>query len=140
MNMVIPDQGKGYFLLICFGSQGAAAGDLHLRLFKNDYTPADGSALGDFTEADFSGYAEIVIHPGDWDDVAIVSNVAEMQTTVAPSWTATAGTPNTVYGWYLAYTGSGIVVAAQRFDSPRDMTPGAVETLDPFKFKLKTFA
>jgi hypothetical protein len=140
VNMVIPDSGKAYFLLICFGSQSAAAGSLHLRLFKNDYTPVDTSGLGDFTEADFSGYSEIVIAPADWDDAFIVSNVAEMQTLTAPSWTATAGTPNTVYGWYLVFTGSSIVVAAQRFDSPRDMSPGAVETLDPFKFKLKTFA
>jgi len=44
----------------CFLLANNAVGtwpDLHIHLFKNDFTPDETTVLGDFVEADYSGYA-----------------------------------------------------------------------------------
>lgn len=70
-----------------------------LHLFKNNYTPVDGSVIGDFTEADFDGYAPQTVT--GW--LAAYTNGSGKAETAAGVWTwwKTAGaTSNTIYGWF----------------------------------------
>lgn len=140
MNMVIPNEGKLYWLDRALNPDANPGEELRVILYTNNYTPVDGSAAGSFTAATFTGSDPWSLLPGDWPAAAIVANVAESTYPDTPTWTNTGATTELCYGWYAVTLLGGIVAAAQRFDSPRNMTPGSVETLDPFKIKLKTFA
>jgi hypothetical protein len=140
MNMVIPNEGKELLLYWALGTDGSDLEDFILRLYKNDYTPVDGSSGANFTVSDFDGYMDLPILRANFDPVAIVANVAEIEYDTVPEFVCTGGAAQNAYGWYLLGDTSGKVIAAQRFDSPRSMAPGATERLDPFKIKLKTFA
>lgn len=139
MKMVIPDEGKTVALDTEMKSSGTASETWHVRLYSNNYTPVNSSTASDFTEATFTGYAEVDIAPSDWGASAIVSNVAYSTSGVTPAFTCSGGSPQTVYGWYAVGATSGKVRAAQKFDTARVMSTGATETLNPAKMALKTF-
>lgn len=136
--MVIPNEGKQYWLDVALGISPAE--DLVVALYSNNYTPVDGSTAGDFTAATFTGSGAITLTPLDWGVAVIVANVAENETGVPPEWTHGGGAAQVVYGWFALTSISSVVAAAQRFDASRNMTPGSIESLDPFKLKLKSFA
>lgn len=74
--------------------------EFYLRLFKNDVTPDIDTEIGDLTEADFQGYAEVEgsIASVTWDALEECS-IAAFD---AHTWTKGAGgTSNTIYGWYV---------------------------------------
>jgi hypothetical protein len=117
-----------------------AGEDLNVSLYTNNYTPVDGSVTANFTEATFAGYVPRVLSNGSMDNSTIVADVAVGHFGSAPTYTCTGGSPQTVYGWFLTGDSSGLTYLAQKFDTPRVMNTGAVEALDPFNVKLKTFA
>jgi hypothetical protein len=90
-----------------------------LRLFKNNYTPVHGSVIGDFTEADFNGYAAIT---QSWT-VAVMGSNRAVVTGNSNLWTKGAGgTGNpTIYGYYLTVAGGTPLIGGRRFASPIDM-------------------
>lgn len=139
MNMVIPDEGKPYWLNRSLHPSGNPSENWTVRLYVNDYTPVDGSTVADFTAASFTGSGAVTVPASGWSAAVIVSNVAESTNSTTPTWTNTGGSTQTAYGWYAVGATSGVVLCAQRFDISRTMSPGATETLSPFKVKLKTF-
>lgn len=140
MLMVIPDAGKALWLTWALSSDGSDFEDFVITLFQNDYVPDDDSVVADFDDADFDGADPIILTRADFTDPTTTAHVAESEGVPAPEWTFGAGSPQTVYGWYMIGADSNTVLAAQRFDTARIMNVGATEKLDPFKFKLKTFA
>jgi hypothetical protein len=83
-----------------------------VRVFKNDYTPVDGSVLGSFTEANFTGYAQI--NMSGWSAAALDGNGKAATTADQVTWTmGTPGTTNTVYGIYVV-TAAGALLYAER--------------------------
>lgn len=138
MNMVIPDQGKLLWLNWMLPSDGSDQENFSVRLFQNNITPDADSVLGDFTIATFTGYASVPVDRSDFGGTFISAHVAYSDSAVVPTYTCTGGSAQTVYGWYMVATISNVVVAAQRFDSPRSMAPGATEALDPFTMALQT--
>jgi len=138
MLMVVPDEGKEYWLAVALGQR--AAEDIDVELYSNNYTPVDGSTAANFTPATFTGSGVKTVAVGDWAPAAVVANVAETVGTPAPAWTCSGGGGELIYGWYMVTSDDDTTLAAQKFDVPRNMTTGATEELDPFKFKLKTFA
>ena len=65
MTLLVPDVGE--VLLLSYSLNKIAPGDsVKLKLFKNDYTPVEGSLVGDFTEADTAGYSAIDLAKADW--------------------------------------------------------------------------
>ena len=91
----------------------------HCYLFKNDYTPAADSVIGNYTECDFPGYASNAIHC--WGNAALNGNTAYIESCVL-QWTATGDSDpsQAAYGYYL--TDGGVYVGGQRFASPIDMS------------------
>lgn len=139
MLMVVTNDGKEYFLGCLFGNGPDPLDDYSVRLFKNDYTPVDASVTADFTQADFGGYAAVGISQGAMDPPVIVANVGEQSFNGPPTYTCDSGADQWVYGWYMIGQNSGKTYLAQRFDEPRLMTVGAIEVLNPFTIRLKTF-
>ncbi len=91
---------------------------LTLRLFKNDYTPTVDSVVGDFTVADFPGYAGITLN----DFGASYGNTAKNaeSDTGVHTFTCTgapSGGVQHIYGWYTV-DGAGDVGPAARFAAP----------------------
>src|SRR5437867_6622616 len=64
MSLLVPDVGERKFLNVAIN--GVANEDLTLKLYKNNYTPVEGSVAGDFTEATFTGYAAVTLARGSW--------------------------------------------------------------------------
>lgn len=88
-----------------------------LHLFKNDYVPLVSSVNGNFTEANFSGYASVALN--DWNAAFLNDDDKGQIDADAASFTHNGGgTANTVYGAYVK-NDAGDVVYAERFDAPR---------------------
>lgn len=140
MKMVIPNEGKIEALqCLLQGGDVTSGEDWDIQLYKNDYTPVDASTVGDFVPADFAGSGVFTVTEPNWSTAIIALNVAVSTNSDTPSWTSTDATPQTVYGWFAVGVTSGVVRAAQRFDTPRTLALGDTETLDPFAVRLKTF-
>lgn len=138
MNMVIPDEGKLKWLKWAVTSAAVETDSYQVDLFKNDYMPVAASTRASFVACDFAGYEEQRVYREDGSDPVIVVDAAETTFATPPTYTCTGGVPQTAYGWVMIDNESEIVLAAQRFDVPRLMAPGAVLTLDPFTLKLRT--
>lgn len=139
-DMLIPDEGKLLWLYWALCTNGSDLEDFTLRLYKNNFVPDDSTVLADFTEATFTGYGAVGIARSAMASPVIVSHVARSTKSVAPVFSCTGGSPQTVYGWYLESNTTNKCVATQEFDSPRVMSNGATESIDPFRMDLKTFA
>lgn len=101
-------------MLLVSGIDPLTFPQLHLRLYKNDYFPNRESTLGDFVEADFAGYAELLLDRSQWS--APVTTAGRAQTYYGPAfveWLSTSGSQN-VYGYYVT-GGVGVVAWAERF-------------------------
>lgn len=115
MALVVPNLGAQEILSRALNK--TATGDLTLRLYTNDYTPVEGSAVGNFTEATFTGYAAASI-PGSG---ATITNADPSEASwSAKVFTSSAGSQNqSVYGYYVTNVGSTIALWAERFtDGP----------------------
>lgn len=87
-------------------------------LFKNDYTPVDGTTFANLTEADFSNYSR---QTPTWGAISTNgSGEAEMAASAVVFSHDGGATGNNVYGWALidAAVGAEKVLAAARLSSP----------------------
>lgn len=91
------------------------------RLFKNDYHPVAGIAIGDLTQADFTGYSAVTM-TGVWNAVSVAANVASTTRSVPVDFTVdpSFATSQIIYGYYLTDSG-GALRFAVRFQSPRTL-------------------
>lgn len=103
-------------------------GTLTLRLYKNNYTPVDASVAGDFTEANFDGYAGIAL--SSWGTPATDgSGNALVQHDTLIFQPTGSGVSNTIYGYYVTEPGGAIVYAelnpagGQVVGTPADLYP-----------------
>lgn len=82
-----------------------------IHLYKNDVTPTIDSVVGDFTEADFDGYASAALV---WGAATDVTPEAQIQ---ADPYVSTAGGglagPQDIYGYYVL-NGAGQLMYAER--------------------------
>jgi len=138
--MVIPNEGKIWFLNNALKLRPGAATDYRVSLFKNNETVTDDSTIGDFTPADFDGYADVTFDSTQWDDALEALNLGISVLSIDPTFDCTDSTPQTVYGWVMIDDGTGELICGQNFDTPRIMVNGARETLTPFRIECKTFA
>lgn len=115
MALVVPNVGENKLLSFALGD--ASPADQTLKLYVNDYTPVAGSVAGDFTEMSTLGYSAKTLTMASW---TIAQNgSAEAEATYAQqTWTFTAGSAVTVYGYYVVDSGSGVLLWAERFSSP----------------------
>jgi hypothetical protein len=118
MSLIVPDVGELYVLAAWIA--GYPPSNLKVYLYQNNYTPVQGSVVGSFTEATFSGYASVSFTLGTPTEV---SNKAKSVATAASVFTHNGGgTANTIYGYYVKDGTTGDLVWAERFGSSQIMT------------------
>jgi len=138
MNCVIPNEGKLLAIYWWLGTDGSDLEDFVVDLFVNNVSVVNASTAADFTLASFTGYAQVSVPRASFGSPSIVSNVAQITSSVSPTFDCTGGSPQTAYGWLMRGASSGDIVAGANFDTPRVMSPGTQEILDPFRIKFQT--
>lgn len=126
MAVIVPMVGDRHLL-----DEVVNASSYTLHLFKNNVSISETTVIGDFTEADFSGYSSGAI--AGWS--AAVDNLDHRAISVAGTVTFTHGagaTNNNIYGYYVL-TGSGALAWAETFaGGPVPMAAnGATLTIEP---------
>lgn len=111
MALLVPDIGEVEMLSRILNK--VATGDVKLHLYKNDYTPVEGSALANFTECTAAGYAVKTLTGANWT-IATASGISEASYAEQTfNFTAT----EVVYGYYITDSGTTKVLYAERFTS-----------------------
>lgn len=90
---------------------------LRLKLFKNNVTPAETDTEATYTEATFTGYADVALTAASWT----ISGTAPTSIDFAEqTFTSSANqTAQSIYGYYYVQQTSGKLVAVERFsDGP----------------------
>ena len=103
----------------------AADPDWHVNLYANDYEPAPGSTIGDYTPASFAGYLEADFSPGDFSVAAITGSHVAETTVPAVAFTrlVSASGLTTVYGYYVT-DNTNTYRWGERFADPIEIEPG----------------
>lgn len=116
MALVVCDGGESIALRYLTNNL-ATPEDLVLCLYKSNTTPAEADVIGTYTEADFTGYANITLTGASWT----VSGTAPTSIAYAQqTFTSSAGSQSqSVYGYFLKRATGGELVWAERFsDGP----------------------
>src|ERR1044072_2949235 len=114
MALKVPDVGEVNILDTLRGVWNSTTVRFHL--YQTNYTPVDGSVLGDFTEATFSGYAAIAV-----SSFAAATTVSNRGSTTANPITFTRGvgeTSNSIYGYYVTDSTNTKLLFAERAPAP----------------------
>jgi len=104
------------------GIYKAAAATTKVRLYKNNNNPTAQSILGDFTEADFDGYAPFTIDSwaagGALDPL---TGLPIIKSAIGPASFTQTGVviTNTIYGMMIEV--GGVLLLAEKFNSPVEM-------------------
>jgi hypothetical protein len=115
MPLVVPDLGEVEMLRWTLRADLTRTVNLTLHLFKNDYTPHRESVIGDFTEADFDGYAPVALDWGQWTGPNSVGGVAvSLYGSGFQTFTPATGTQD-IYGYYVTDAEDEICIWAERF-------------------------
>lgn len=128
MAIVVPNEGEKILLEAAVGK--TAAGNLKLKLFTNNYTPAQDDVIADFTEMGaVQGYTEKTLTPAGWNAGAEGTGVGTSTSNKAsisyPQQTFTAdgtGGAQTVYGYVIMNDAETKVICAERFSSPQSFS------------------
>lgn len=112
---------NGEFVALEYLVNKDAPENLVLRLFKSNTTPAETTAVGDLTEATFTGYSALTLTGASWTVSGTNPTSAEYaEQTFASSADQAA---ESIYGYYLTRTTTGDLIAAERFsDGPYNIT------------------
>jgi len=115
MTLVLPNQGEQITLEALVGK--TAGQNLKLKLFKSNTTPAEADTEATYTEADFTGYAEITLTAANWTYTAGAPGHVDY---AQQTFTSSAGSQSqSVYGYYLTQVTSAKLVWVERFsDGP----------------------
>ncbi len=111
---------------------GTFLNTLKMRLFKNNLTPGTATVLGDFTEADFTGYSAASL-----SGFAASSAGGSGAASSGDAKTFTVGssptTTNNIYGYYITDSGNTKLYGCQRDpNAPRSMAiAGDTYTVTP---------
>lgn len=94
-------------------------GDQRLKLFVNSYTPDDTTIAGNLTEMSTLGYAEKALTKTSWVVTAGSTGNPASAAYAVQTWTFTAGTPVTVYGYYITDVTTGLLLWVESFAAPK---------------------
>lgn len=97
----------------------ATPGDQILKLYVNNYTLVDGTVAGALTEMSTLGYAAKTLTKTSWVTTAGSAGQPCTSTYAQQTWTFTAGTPVTVYGYFVIDTTTGLLLWAEAFTAAK---------------------
>lgn len=93
--------------------------DIILRLFINDHAPHPRDAAEVYAEPIDGGYRAVRLKPADWTIEPAAPGRAAVAKHPEVIWTFLGGQKFIVYGCFFTLQDSGLLVGADRFDSPR---------------------
>lgn len=108
MALNVPDEGENYALEAFVGKTTATAPIV--CLYKNNITPSDTDTVATFTEATFSGYANITLAGASWNAASGGTITYSAQQTFTCSGAAT----DDIYGYFIKSTTSSKCLWAER--------------------------
>lgn len=137
MALVTPDAGEIELLDKMLKDALSVDESYTLHLYRSDTTPINTTVAGDFTDATFTGYSNQVLTRSTWGPASTnVGNKAESIYGSELAWTC-GSTGDTVYGYWVEGTTSGVCLWAERFDSPRTLSQNDVLKITP-RFTLNS--
>lgn len=121
MAFVLSNEGEKLLLDAATGK--VAAGDLKLKLYTNDYTPAHDDVVGDYTEmGSVQNYTEKTLAPASWNAATAGTGSgtanANKATATYGQQTFTAdgtGGSQTVYGYFITDDAGTTLLGAEKF-------------------------
>lgn len=102
---------------------------VHVHLYTNDYTPLATSTVASFTEATFTGYADVTLSRATWGAPSTVSGKASSTYGTDPTFTCSGGASQTCYGYYVTTVDDATLLWAERFDTSRTIASGETLTV-----------
>lgn len=109
MALLVPDVGEVEMLKRILNF--SATGDVRIHLYANNYTPVEGSIVGNFTECSAAGYAAITLTGASWS-IATATGTSEA---AYAQQTFTFTATQVVYGYYVTNSANTIVLWAELF-------------------------
>lgn len=132
MALLFPDVGEVELLKRVLYSN-AGSENLTLKLFKNNITPAESDVAGTYTEADFTGYTSKTLTSSQsgatWSVPTTSTGVTSSTYGTNQSWTA--GSSQTIYGYYYVGATSTVLIAAEAFGVGKPLQSPDTFTLTP---------
>lgn len=102
-----------------------------LALFKNDFDPGPSSLAAAFIEADYAGYARVLLSGKLTAPAKVAAGFFEVVSDVFIFLPPTTGPGNVIYGGFVLL--GGVAVGSQRFTASLPMQIGSV----PFSLRLR---
>jgi hypothetical protein len=120
MALLVPNQAEARMISMITNATTAQNLNLVLGLYKNNLTPASTDVLGDYTAATFTGYSATTLTSGSWTVTAATSGAPATATqTSATTFSCSATTSESIYGYYVYQAGATVMMWAERFsDGP----------------------
>lgn len=115
MPLLIPNPSEVSLLQFALGF--STPGNQLLKLFTNNVTPGDSDVAATYTEMTTLGYAAKSLSKANWT----VASSGGVGTAVQPvqTWTFTAGTPVTVYGYFVTDSTTGLLLWVETFSTAK---------------------
>lgn len=115
-TIYINDDGIKANLDVITGKGATNIGAGTLRLFTAPVIVSHTNVIGDFTEANFTGYAAIALVAASWNAAAVAAHLASASYTGVLTFTRTAtGAVQNIYGWFLTDAGKTKLYACALF-------------------------
>lgn len=137
MTLKIPNAGEAKLLGLMLGKDTMEV--YVLKLYSNNYTPAETDTAANFTELSGNGYAAINLTAASWTITA-----GDPCDATYPLQTFTfSGAAGNVYGYYIVGQTSGTLLWAEKFtDGPYNITAAGdtIKVTPKFQFKDTTDA
>lgn len=129
MALVVPDKGERALLDMML--KDAAPNPSNLRLFSAVAGAAivEATVEGDFTEANFTGYAAKALARATWGAAATAGGVSS-STYAQQSWLPT--TAQTVLGYYVTENTAGDIMWGELFAAGRALQNGDTLSVTPY--------
>jgi hypothetical protein len=127
MTLLCPAQGQIQLLTKMLQAALSTNENYTLNLYQNNHTPAAGDTSSNYTAASFTGYSAATLTRAGWANPSTVSGSA-LTSYATQSWTA--GSSQTVYGYYVLGATSGDVLWAEAFSTARALNSADVLNLN----------
>jgi len=113
MALIVPSAAEKTMLDFTLGV--TTPGNQILKLFVNNVTPDDTFVAASLTEMSTLGYAAKTLTKTSWVSVAGATGQVCTSTYAQQTWTFTAGTAVTVYGYFVTDTTTGLLLWVELF-------------------------
>lgn len=120
MALLVPNQAEHAMISMIVNATTAQNQNLVLALYQNNLTPASTDVKADYTAAAFTGYSAVTLTSGSWTVTAATSGAPATATqTSATTFTCSATTSQSIYGYYVYQaSGTGMLWAERFSDGP----------------------